>query len=94
MLAACADPSPATPHAMPTDPPSTPTASGPCHADGAQFAIGRVLDAALSRELARRANAQRVRVLRPGEMSTMEFDEGRLTLELDASGRVITARCG
>jgi hypothetical protein len=74
------------------DPPSSPASE--CRAEAAAFAVGRVLDAALTNEVRTRANAQRVRVLRPGEMSTMEFDAQRLTLEVDAANRVTVARCG
>jgi hypothetical protein len=32
--------------------------------------------------------------VRPGQMVTMEFDARRLTLEIGADGRVVSARCG
>jgi hypothetical protein len=35
-----------------------------------------------------------VRILRPGQMVTKEFDPERLNLEVDAAGRIIAARCG
>jgi hypothetical protein len=35
-----------------------------------------------------------VRIVRPGEAVTMDYREDRLTLELDAAGKVVSARCG
>jgi len=87
--AACAQ----NPPRMPQDSPSS-AAPGECHDDAAQFAVGQVLDATLGDELRRRCGAHRVRVLRPGQMSTMEFDAARLTIEVDAAGHVVAARCG
>jgi hypothetical protein len=34
-----------------------------------------------------------VRVLRPGQAVTMEFNAERLNLEVDATGRIVAARC-
>lgn len=76
---------------MPTPPV---TAPGQCSESAARFAIGRLADAALAEEARVKANAQRVRMVRPGQMVTMEYDAGRLTLELDAAGRIVAARCG
>jgi hypothetical protein len=89
-LAACAEEPPAMPEA-----PAPPVfAPGECDAQAAQFAIGRNYDAALAEEVRTRARAERVRAVRPGEFVTMEFDARRLTLQLDAQGRVVAARCG
>jgi hypothetical protein len=35
-----------------------------------------------------------VRVVRPGEAVTMDFRADRLTVMLDAAGKVVSARCG
>jgi hypothetical protein len=89
-LGACAQQPPQVPVA-----PAPPViAPGQCDEGAAQYAVGRVADAKLAEELRVRANAQRVRMVRPGQMVTMEFDTGRLTLDLDAKGRVVRARCG
>jgi hypothetical protein len=71
------------------------TASGPqCNESAARFAVGQLADAKLAEEARIRAGAQRVRMVRPGQMVTMEYDPGRLTLDIDASGRVSGVRCG
>lgn len=41
----------------------------------------------------RPAGVERVRILRPGDAMTMDFDPGRLTVRLDAAGRVASAAC-
>ena len=78
----------------PSAAPSPAAPAGACNADAAKYAIGRALDDALTAEVRTRAGAQRVRVVRPGQMVTMEFDEQRLTIEVDAAGKVVAARCG
>jgi len=68
--------------------------AGPCTTEGTQAFAGRPYDAALGDELRRHTGAERVRVVRPGQMVTMEYDERRLTVEVDAHGRVARVRCG
>jgi len=75
------------------DAPSPPTVAG-CDAAGAQFAVGQQATDSLMQEAQRRAGAARVRLLRPGQVVTMEFDGARLNLDVDAAGRVLRARCG
>ena len=41
-----------------------------------------------------RSGARMVRILRPGQMVTKEFDTQRLNLEVDANGRILAVRCG
>jgi hypothetical protein len=52
------------------------------------------LDAQLENDARARSGAKVVRVVRPGQMVTMEFNTERLTIEVDGSGRVIRVRCG
>jgi hypothetical protein len=87
-LQACAQPAAPPPPQRPAAP------EGQCNSAGAEFAIGHVAGEALSSQAATRAGASRVRVLRPGQMVTQEFDASRLNLEVDASGRVVRVRCG
>lgn len=88
LLAACAQT--AAPPAPPTAAPSPPT----CQAAPGQFAVGQVATPTLVAQAQRRAGAQRVRVLRPGQVVTLEFDAGRLNLDVDAAERVTRVRCG
>lgn len=88
-LGACAQQRPAI-----IAPPAPVIAPGQCNEAAAQFAVGQAADAKLLEEVRVRASAQRVRLVRPGQMVTMEYDGGRLTLELDARNRIVRARCG
>ena len=45
-------------------------------------------------EARKRSGAYMARVLRPGQVTTREFNAERLNLEVDATGRIIAARCG
>jgi peptidase inhibitor I78 family protein len=56
--------------------------------------VGRPLTADLENEALARSGGGVVRVIRPGQMVTMEFNERRLNIEVDAAGRVIRVRCG
>ena len=89
-LCACAQQPPQVPPA----PPPPMLVAVDCDSGAAQYAVGRAATAELSAEARARAGAQRLRVLRPGQVVTMEFDAGRLTLDVDAEGRVVKARCG
>lgn len=65
-----------------------------CNAAPAQFAVGRNVDAALENDTRTRAGAKSVRVLRPDQVVTMEFNAERLNLTVDRSGRVTRVSCG
>ena len=79
---------------VPPAPPPPQLTPAACDEAAAQFAVGQVASAALAEQVRQRAGAQRVRTVRPGDMITMEFDPGRLNLELDAAGKVARVRCG
>ncbi len=91
-LFGCATPSPpvgATPGTVPAGPPT-----GVCNAQGAQFALGKQPLASLVEQARQRSGSYMARVLRPGQVVTMEFNAQRLNLDLDAAGVIIRARCG
>jgi hypothetical protein len=90
VLTACAQ----TPPAVPEAPPPPVFAPGECDAQAAQFAVGQPYDEPLGEQARSRSHAERLRAVRPGQMVTMEFDARRLTLEIGADGRVVSARCG
>ncbi len=89
-LAACAQKS----SAVPAAPPPPVMVDGECDAQAAQFAVGKIVDAPLIAQAKDRSRAERVRVLRPGVMVTMEFDARRLNIDVDEKGRVLSVRCG
>jgi ABC-type enterochelin transport system substrate-binding protein len=65
-----------------------------CNAAPAQFAVGRNADAALENEVRTRTGAKTVRVLKPNQIVTMEFNAERLNLSVDDAGRVTRVACG
>ena len=91
LLAACAAPE----RVVPIDVrPVIPPPGGRCDAGPAQSALGQS-STARNVEAARVAAGARIaRILRPGQMVTKEYDAQRLNLEVNASGRIVAARCG
>ena len=65
-----------------------------CDTQAAQWAVGKTNTEQHVSEARRRAGAYMARVLRPGQATTREFNAERLNLEVDATGRIIAARCG
>lgn len=88
MLSACTTTTPPM-----SDPSPTPTAS--CNADAARpNAIGKVASADVVERARVDAGARMARVLKPGQMVTMEYAEGRLNIDVDAGNVIINLRCG
>ena len=75
-------------------PQSAAAPAGPCDAQAARFAIGYTSTAALAEEVRRRSGADTVRVLRPGDVTTMEFNAERVNIVLGEDSRVSAVRCG
>ena len=72
---------------------ATPAAS--CNADAAKpAAIGKPATTAVLEQARIDAGARMSRVLKPGQMVTMEYAEGRLNVDVDASNVIINLRCG
>ncbi|MEP6792208.1 MAG: I78 family peptidase inhibitor [Ramlibacter sp.] len=90
VIAACAQ----APDAAGLQAAPPPMIAGECNAAAAQFTVGRQADAQLQAEAQAKSGARTVRVLRPGDMATMEFSLQRLNLDVDATGKVLAARCG
>ena len=77
--------------AQPAPPPGPVPA---CREAPAHFALGQPYSDQLGRRARRRAGAWTVRTIEPGKVYTMEFRADRLTMVLDARGRVRAVRCG
>lgn len=88
LLTACTTGSP------PMSDPNPPLSMG-CDADAAKpNAIGKVATAEVVDRARREAGAQMARVLKPGQMVTMEFREGRLNIDVDEANVITNLRCG
>jgi hypothetical protein len=65
-----------------------------CDASRAAFAIGEPLTPDLMDEAQDAAGAETVRLIRPGQVVTLEYQADRLNIELDDSDRVAALTCG
>jgi hypothetical protein len=76
--------------------PDSPPAAVPsvCDADAASWAIGEDARPEVVERATSAAGARLARVIKPGEVVTMEFNAGRLMVDVDASGRILGLRCG
>lgn len=69
-----------------------PAQAGPCSPDAAKSLTGRA--APPETEVKRLTGASIVRRIAPGAPVTMDFDEQRVTIEVDAGGTIVKASCG
>lgn len=88
LLAACT-----TTAAPPMSDPQPP-AQASCNHAAAQSLVGQPATPANVERARQLAGARMARVLKPGQMVTMEFIEGRLNIDVDASNVILALRCG
>lgn len=84
-------------HGKNTAPAAAPAAAmmdGRCHAEQAQFTVGKQATPALLEQAKKLSGSQTVRALKPSDMVTMDYRSERLNLNTDASGLVLRANCG
>lgn len=65
-----------------------------CDDKPGKWAVGEIADDALIAKVKADTGSERVRVIRPGMMVTMDYREDRVNLDVDADNRVLTVRCG
>ena len=73
-----------------TEPPPV----GNCDATQVQGLVGQAYTDETGEQARDDAAAQQLRVLRPGDMTTMDFVGERLNIELDEKGNISGVRCG
>ena len=78
---------------MTTPPPGDTGKPGLCNASTLAWTIGQPADASLVERAQREAGAKIVRVLKPGQVVTMEYSDMRLNLHVDAANRVTSYSC-
>lgn len=88
-LAACTT----TTAAPPMSDPNPPAQAG-CNAEPARTLVGQPATAANVERARTLAGARIARVLKPGQMVTMEFIEGRLNIDVDDRNVITNVRCG
>lgn len=72
--------------------PGAPT--GQCSAKGLDSMVGRLATPSLIDRAKRRSGASVARVLRPGQIVTMEYLNGRLNVNVDEKNKVKSFNCG
>ncbi len=72
--------------------PGVPT--GECSATGLGNLVGRFATPSLVDRAKRRAGASVTRIIRPGQMVTMDYRNGRLNVDVDGRNRVQRFTCG
>jgi hypothetical protein len=72
--------------------PGVPT--GECSTTGLDNLVGRIATPSLINHAKRRSGASLARVLRPGQIVTMEYRNGRLNVNVDEKNRVKSFTCG
>jgi hypothetical protein len=88
ILAACT-----TTAAPPMSDPQPP-AQASCNHEAATSMVGQLATPANVERARQLAGARTARVLKPGQMVTMEYIEGRLNIDVDAKNVIIAVRCG
>lgn len=69
-------------------------ASTLCNATRAQQVVGKVATQDVIDRVAADSTSTIVRVIRPGDAITDDYNEGRLNLEVDTTNSIIRAKCG
>jgi hypothetical protein len=78
---------------------TTPDAAAPvdanaCDATQAQWVVGKTPTEADTEQARKDAGATGVRLLKPDQAVTMEFNAARLNVEVDEKGVAVSVRCG
>lgn len=89
-LAACTT----TTAAPPMSDPQPPAEQASCNHEAAQSMVGQVATPENVERARKLAGARTARTLKPGQMVTMEFIEGRLNIDVDAKNVITHVRCG
>lgn len=80
---------------MPAEPPMTDgTHAGVCNAQAASWAIGRAPTQDVVDRATRDSGAKVSRVLRPGQVVTMEYRADRLNIDVNDREAITGLRCG
>lgn len=79
---------------MPAEPPMAGTPVGVCNAQAASWAIGRAPTQDVVDRATRDSGARVSRVLRPGQVVTMEYRADRLNIDVNDREAITGLRCG
>lgn len=77
---------------MPTQPP--PPAMGQCDAEQARWAIGQAATSEVVERIRIETHSQVARVIRPGEVVTMEYSAARVNIHVNERNAITGITCG
>jgi hypothetical protein len=81
-------------NSTPTPDKSTPTPTGQCNAAAVQDLIGKQANPEMLDQARRESGASIARILRPGDIVTLEYNDQRLTLSTDDALVIKRLNCG
>ncbi|MVW72057.1 I78 family peptidase inhibitor [Bordetella sp. 15P40C-2] len=70
------------------------SAGGECDSQAVQQLVGKPYSQSLDRELQSKAGASQLRVLKPGQVMTLEYNPVRLNVIVEKDGSISALRCG
>ncbi|MEO5629554.1 MAG: I78 family peptidase inhibitor [Thermomonas sp.] len=73
---------------------AAPPVAGSCNADAVQAYTGQIATTGVIDAARKAAGAEMVRTLKPGQVVTMEYLEGRLNLHVDGNNAIVRGACG
>lgn len=77
-----------------TPAPAPPSTAQHCDAEAVQSHLGKAASAEIVEAARKAAGAEIARTLKPGQMVTMEYRDGRLNLSVDAANVIVRITCG
>ncbi|GGP24866.1 I78 family peptidase inhibitor [Silvimonas amylolytica] len=78
----------------PATAPASPEAQEHCNADAVQARVGQMAEPDQLDSIRQQASAKLLRVIKPGDAVTMDYNITRLNLEVDEAGVIKKASCG
>ena len=70
------------------------SASADCNTDSVQNLLGQTYSGSVGEAARQRSGSRVIRLLKPGEVMTMEYDPSRINIILDDKGAIQALRCG
>ncbi|MDQ8034337.1 hypothetical protein CEG14_12915 [Bordetella genomosp. 1] len=65
-----------------------------CDAQPAQNMLGTTFSDSVANQVRQRASSDTIRVLKPGQVMTLEYNATRVNIIVDAQGKISAIRCG
>lgn len=78
----------------PMPPQPSPPYTGQCDASKVGWAVGKQATADVVERVRVESGSQSARVLKPGQVVTMEFNAGRVNVYVDGANRIERVACG